>query len=81
MNLNFKIYFFFGGGGGGVGVRLGLEKVNCFYKEFRSKKKKFFFFFFFFFLRGGGAEGGIKARVTEFFLQRIQIKKRFLGVG
>ena len=63
-----------------MGVRLGLEKVNCFYKEFKSKKKNvFFFFFFFFFLRGGGAEGGIKARVTEFFLQRIQIKKIFGG--
>ena len=63
-------------------MRLGLEKVNCFYKEFKSKKKNvFFFFFFFFFLRGGGAEGGIKARVTEFFLQRIQIKKNFWGWG
>ena len=45
-----------------------------FYKE--SKSGNFFFFFF-----GGGGGGGGGARVTEFFLQRIQIWNFFGGVG
>ena len=51
-----------GGVGGG-----GLELINCFTKNSNQKKKEKKNF-------GRGGVGG--ARVSDFFLQRIQIKKK-----
>ena len=70
-----------------------LEQVNFFYKESKSKKTCFFLFFFFLFFFFGGGGGGVRgggggrgrkvARVSEFFLIRIQIeyKKNYIWGG
>ena len=46
-----------------------------FYKESKFKRKKKIFFFG----GGGGGGGGGRTRVSELFLQRLQIKKNIFS--
>ena len=47
--------------------------MTFFYKEFKSKKMLFFFGFFGWVGGGEGEVGSEMARLSDFFLQRIQI--------